>query len=288
MSDQPADLSTAQLGDVTVPELYRSGRAKQNRAKRNRLISYAIGLGVFIAIVAFGDWGKIQRLYFDPDVAWEQFPDIIKIAAKNTLIYTFGAFLGGVAIGLLMAIMKMSSLRPYRWFAVVYIEIFRGLPALLTIFLVGFGTPTALGVQFPEILGVPTAGIIALALVAGAYLAETIRAGIQGVPKGQVEAARSLGMSTSQTLRVVVVPQAFRLVIPPLTNEMVLLLKDTALLSALGTTAATVELTKFGRDAFNDNFNNTPFIVAGLMYLMLTIPLTYLVGRLEKRNQASR
>ncbi len=277
-----------QLGEGDLPELYRSGRAKAARARRNRLLSYGAGLLVVVVVAVSGDWSKIQEFYLDPSTFKEQFPEIITIATKNTVVYTIGAFIGGVTIGLLMAVMKMSSLRPYRWVAVVYIEIFRGLPALLTIILVGFGTPTALGVQFPTILGVPTAGIIALALVAGAYLAETIRAGIQGVPKGQVEAARSLGMSPSQTLRIVVIPQAFRLVIPPLTNEMVLLLKDTALLSALGTTAGTVELTKWGREAFNDNFNNTPFIAAGFMYLMLTIPLTYLVGVLEKRNMRSR
>lgn len=287
MTDIPV-ANEARLGEGDLPELYRSGRAKRSRAKRNRLLSYAAGIAVFVAVAALGDWGKIQEAYFDPESAKVLFPEIITIATKNTLIYTIGAFVGGVAIGLLMAVMKMSSLRPYRWFAVTYIEIFRGLPALLTIFIVGFGTPTALGVQFPTIFGVPTAGIISLALVAGAYLAETIRAGIQGVPKGQVEAARSLGMSPTLTMRVVVIPQAFRLVIPPLTNEMVLLLKDTALLAALGTTATTVELTKFGRDAFSINLNNTPFIVAGVMYLMLTIPLTYLVGRLEKRNMATR
>ena len=287
MTDIPVT-TDQRLGEGDLPELYRSGRAKQARSRRNRILSYVAGI-VVVAFVAYaGDWSKIQEFYFDPDSFKEQFPEIITIAMKNTVIYTIGSFVVGVSIGLLMAIMKMSSLRPYRWVANVYIEIFRGLPALLTIILVGFGTPTALGIQFPEVLGVPTAGIIALGLVAGAYLAETIRAGIQGVPRGQVEAARSLGMTPSQTLRVVVIPQAFRLVIPPLTNEMVLLLKDTALLSALGTTATTVELTKWGREAFNDNFNNTPFIVAGLMYLMLTIPLTYLVGRLEKRNMASR
>lgn len=287
MTDIPVT-NEARLGEGDLPELYRSGRAKQARAKRNRILSYVAGIAVFAAVAYVGDWAKIQRLYLSWDNAKDLFPDIITIAAKNTVIYTVGSFVGGVAIGLLMAVMKMSTLRPYRWFAVTYIEIFRGLPALLTITVVGFVTPTAVGVQFPEILGVPTAGMIALALVAGAYLAETIRAGIQGVPKGQVEAARSLGMTPNQTLRIVVIPQAFRLVIPPLTNEMVLLLKDTALLSALGTTTLTVELTKFGRDAFSTDFNGTPFIVAGLIYLMLTIPLTYLVGRLEKRNQLTR
>ena len=182
----------------------------------------------------------------------------------------------------------MSSLRPYRWFAIAYIEIFRGLPALMTIFLVGFVAPTALGIRFPQVLGVESAGIISLSLVAGAYLAETIRAGIEGVPKGQVEAARSLGMTSGQTLRIVVIPQAFRLIIPPLTNELVLLLKDTALLAALGTTTTSVELTKFGRDAFNKDFNGTPFVVAALMYLLITIPLTQVVAWLERRNKARR
>lgn len=287
MTDIPVT-NEARLGEGDLPELYRSGRAKKARARRNRILSYVAGILVVAFVAYAGDWGKIQEFYFDPGTFKDQFPGILTTATKNTVVYTIGAFIVGVSIGLLMAIMKMSSLRPYRWVANVYIEIFRGLPALLTIILVGFGTPTALGVQFPTIFGVPTAGIIALGLVAGAYLAETIRAGIQGVPKGQLEAARSLGMTNTQTMRIVVIPQAFRLVIPPLTNEMVLLLKDTALLSALGTTATTVELTKWGREAFNDNFNNTPFITAGLMYLMLTIPLTYLVGVLEKRNMRTR
>ena len=128
---------------------------------------------------------------------------------------------------------------------------------------------------------------MALSLVAGAYLAETIRAGIEAVPKGQVEAARSLGMTHLQTLRSVVVPQAFRVVIPPLTNELVLLLKDTALLSILGTTITSKELTKFGKDGAGD-FNGTPLVVAGMIYLAITIPLTQLVGVLERRNKVSR
>lgn len=287
MSDRPV-AEAAQLGDVPVPELYRSGRAKQRRARRNRAISYVVGAAVFLAVALAGDWAKIQQAYFDIDRVKSVFPDIVTIGAKNTLIYTISAFVGGTFVGVLMAILKMSPIRPYRWLATVYIEIFRGLPALLTIIFVGFVTPTALGVQFPEVLGVDTAGPIALALVAGAYLAETVRAGIEGVPRGQIEASRSLGLTQAQTLRVVVVPQAFRLVIPPLTNELVLLLKDTALLSALGTTTATVELTQFGRNEFNDDFNGTPLIVAGLLYLAITIPLTQLVGVLERRLKASR
>ena len=124
--------------------------------------------------------------------------------------------------------------------------------------------------------------------MAGAYLAETIRAGIQAVPKGQVEAARSLGLSHTATMRSVVIPQAFRVVIPPLTNELVLLLKDTSLLSVLGVTIADKELTKFGRDAANQGFNGTPLIIAGIMYLVITVPLTRLVAVLERRNARAR
>ena len=101
--------------------------------------------------------------------------------------------------------------------------------------------------------------------MAGAYLAETVRAGVEAVPKGQIEAARSLGMSRATTMRTVVVPQAFRIVIPPLTNELVLLLKDTSLLAVLGVTIADKELTKFGRDASGVAFNSTP-LEAGFMY----------------------
>lgn len=279
-----------QLGEeaMPLPELYRSGRAKRNRSLAFRLVAYAGGIAVVVLTAVFADWGTIGEKYFDLETAKEQFPDIVTIAAKNTLIYTSFSFVGGTVLGLTMALLRLSVIRPYRWFAATYIEIFRGLPALLTIILVGFLTPIALGFQFPQILGVPTGGIVALSLVAGAYLAETIRAGIQAVPKGQVEAARSLGMSHGHTLRTVVIPQAFRLIIPPLTNELVLLLKDTSLLAILGTTITSKEITQFSRDAVGGSFNGTPLLVGGAVYLVITIPLTRLVALLERRNQVTR
>jgi len=275
-----------QAGDL--PDLYRSGQAKRRRARRNRILSYLAGIVVAAWIAATGDWATIRAKYFDLGDMREAFPDVVTIGVKNTVIYTLGAFLGGVVIGVAMMLLKRSEIRPYRWFATTYIEIFRGLPALLTILIVVFLTPIALGWQFPVVLGVDSGGTIALALVAGAYLAETLRAGIEGVPRGQVEAARSLGMTQATTTRVIVMPQAFRLVIPPLTNELVLLLKDTSLLAFVGTTTTTVELTQFGRNAFNDDFNGSVMILAGIMYLIITIPLTQLVAHLERRNKARR
>jgi polar amino acid transport system permease protein len=124
--------------------------------------------------------------------------------------------------------------------------------------------------------------------VAAAYMAETIRAGIEGVPRGQMEAARSLGMSYTRAMVSIVIPQGFRIIIPPLTNELVLLIKDTSLLFVLGTTATTMELLKYGRDLLNQRFNPTPLIVVGLVYLAITVPLTQLVGVLERRNARAR
>ena len=271
-----------------LPDLYRSGRAKLARAKRRRLISYGVGIVLAVAFVATADWSTLHEKYFDLAEMRKAFPEIVTVGVKNTLIYTAGAFLGGVVIGVVMMLLKRSEIRPYRWLGITYIEIFRGLPALLTIIIVVFLTPIAFGWQFPQWLGIDVGGMFALALVAGAYLAETLRAGIEGVPKGQVEAARSLGMSHATTLRVIVMPQAFRLVIPPLTNELVLLLKDTSLLAFVGTTTTTVELTQFARNRFIEGFNGSAMILAGILYLVITIPMTQLVAYLERRQKAQR
>jgi polar amino acid transport system permease protein len=132
------------------------------------------------------------------------------------------------------------------------------------------------------------AGLVGLILVAGAYMAETIRAGIQGVPKGQAEAARSLGMSAGRTMLSITLPQAFRIIIPPLTNEFVLLIKDTSLLFIAGSTLQTKELTTFTRDALSTYANGTPLLMAAMLYLIITIPLTFLVARLERRTARAR
>ena len=206
-------------------------------------------------------------------------------AAKNTLLYTATSFVFGLVFGLLLALMRLSVVAPYRWIARTYIEFFRALPALVTILLIGFAVPIAFDVDIPGgTLGKATLG---LGMVAAAYMAETIRAGIEAVPKGQVEAARSLGMSGFWTLTSIVIPQAFRIIIPPLTNELVLLIKDTSLLFVLGTTPGSKELLKFGRDLQNTTFNGTPLIVVAVVYVAITLPLTFLVAQLEKRNKAA-
>src|SRR5659263_441257 len=232
------------------------------------------------------DWQRVGTQFFNLEVERKQLPQIVTIALRNTLLFTVTSFAGGLLIGTLMALMKLSSATPYRLFATGYIELFRGIPALLTIFAMAYMLPIALGVQVPG--GNIGAGLLGLILVASAYMAEVIRSGIQAVPKGQREAARSLGVSQSRTMISVVLPQAFRIVIPPVTNEFVLLLKDTSLLFIAGSTLQTKELTTFARDGLTTNANATPLIMAAMLYLVVTIPLTSLVARMEKRMARAR
>jgi polar amino acid transport system permease protein len=249
--------------------------------KRSRIIRWCVYLVTLAAIMALAlliDWPGIQRTFFDAEIAREQFPEVVTQAAKNTLIFTAFGFVIAFGVGLLLAVMRLSDIAVYRAAALIWIEIFRGLPALVTISLIGFGLPIALGQQFP---GTYTTGSIAVGVVGSAYIAETVRAGIEAVPKGQMEAARSLGMSYGRAMVTVIIPQALRVVIPPLTNEFVLLLKDTSLLSVLGVTASNKELLKFARDDAVATFNSTPYVVVGLVYLAITVPLTFLARRLE-------
>lgn len=256
--------------------------SSRQRARLVRLGIYAITLLVLGWLAIATDWARLQANFFDPGIFWELFPEILTRAARNTLIFTTFGFAGGLAIGLALALMRLSTVTPYRWAAAVYIEVFRGLPALITIVLIGFVLPIALQVRVPGTYG---PGSLALAIVTGAYLAETIRAGIEAVPKGQMEAARSLGMSHSRAMASIIIPQALRIILPPLTNELVLLLKDTSLLFVLGTTDQTIELAKFGRDAVAETFNGTPLVAVALVYLAITLPLTRAVVWLERRQR---
>lgn len=262
-----------------------------NLTPRQRSKIYVTAMYVLAAVIAVGfaflaDWESIGRNFFNTDVMRDMFPDVIFVAARNTIIYTFLSFLLGFIFALMLALMRLSTIVPFRAFAIGYIELFRGLPALITLIFVGFGVPIAFDFRIPG--GTLGTGSLGLAIVAGAYMAETIRSGIEAVPKGQTEAARSLGMSKMRTMFTITLPQAFRIIIPPLTNELVLLIKDTSLFFVLGSTPATKELTKFSRDFLASSRNATPLTVAAIIYLLITLPLTFLVRRLEKSAAQSR
>ena len=259
-----------------------------SRRQRLRLLrgaTYTATVAALALIILVVDWGELGGALFKWDIVTDQFPDILTTALRNTVIFTIFGFIGGLSLGLLLAIMRLSKVKPYRWFAATYIEVLRGIPLLVTLLILGFGIPIATGWQWPNPY---IQGAVPLALVAAAYIAETVRAGIEAVPRGQMEAARSLGMSYTRAMATIIIPQAFRIIVPPLTNEFVLLIKDTSLISVLGVTASTLDLARFGRNGVNDTANATPLVVAGLVYLALTVPLTQLAAWMERRSKAGR
>jgi polar amino acid transport system permease protein len=259
---------------------------RRQRARAIRVAQYLILLIAAGAFAALADWGRIGDAFFDVDVIRELFPEVITVALKNTVLYTLCAFAFGLLLGLVIALMRLSPVTAYRALATVYIEFFRGVPALLVLIGFGYGIPIALNTELPGgILGTIT---VALGLVAAAYMAETFRAGIQAVPRGQMEAARSLGMSHARAMVSIVIPQAFRIILPPLTNELILLTKDSSLVYLLGVTLPTRELAKFGRDSLNEYVSMTPILIAGLAYLLITVPLGYVVRRLEAQQAKAR
>jgi polar amino acid transport system permease protein len=259
----------------------------RKRAKVSRGIQYVVLLVLVLVFAFAADWKKLGEVFLDPDVMRSMWPEIITIALKNTLIYTICAFTFGLVLGLLLALMRLSPVGPYRWIATAIIEFFRGVPALVVFIGFYFGLPLAFpGREVPGgVIGTVT---VALGFVGAAYMAETIRAGIQAVPKGQLEAARSLGMSQTRGMISIVIPQAFRIVLPPLTNELILLTKDSSLVYILGVSLTEYELTKFGRDVLNQTQNLTPLVGIALCYLLITLPLSLVVRRMEARAGRAR
>ncbi|MES1946778.1 amino acid ABC transporter permease [Salinisphaera sp. C84B14] len=256
------------------------------RARRIRAVQYALLVAMVVAAALLADWAQIGRTFFDPGLIRDTVMHGLWLALWNTLVYTAGGFVLGLVAGTLLAMMRLSDVGPYRWLATVYIEFFRGLPALVV-----FMAFSLLPLAFPGLaMPLPPYGTVwaALGIVGSAYMAETIRAGIQAVPRGQIEAARSLGMSASQAMWRITLPQAFRIMIPPLTNELIMLIKDSSLVFIVGLSAANFDLTKFGRAAANSNVNITPLVVAGLGYLIITLPLSIIVRRMEAAASRGR
>jgi polar amino acid transport system permease protein len=271
MADQPKTAEPA-----------RAGLSPRKKQQISRGIQYAVLVVAVVALALWADWGSLAQNFAKPDVAKEALPELFTVALRNTIIYAVGGFALSFVAGLLLALMRLSPVGPYRWIAILYIEIFRGLPALLIFIMITF-LPLALpGFQVPG--GTYGQGILGLGLVGAAYQAEVFRAGLQAVPKGQVEAARSLGMSATRAQFTVVIPQAIRMVIPPTMNQFVALLKDSSLVLFLGVSSEYVELAKFGNDLASQFANGTPIMVTGVTYLIVTIPLGILVTRLERRK----
>jgi len=257
----------------------RSRMSPRRRAELSRRAQYAVLLVLVVLAAVTVDWARLGESFFNIDTVRALAPRLPG-AALNTVVYTAASFALGLALGLVLALMKLSPVRVWRVLATGYIEFFRGIPALLVVLAFGYAVPAAFQVRFDSVV---LQIALALGMVSGAYIAETLRAGMEAVPKGQIEAARSLGMSSTRTLVHVTIPQAFRIVLPPLTNEAVLLVKDTSLVFALGLAISDFELTKLGRDALSRAGGGlTPIVLIGLVYLLITIPLSSVTRWLER------
>lgn len=260
-------------------------RRMPTKGARNGAVSGAVLGAQALAFSLLYVWFRTG----DPDIFVNNFLNFEKLeglgggfvqGAKNTVILALSGEALGIGIGLLLGLFVLSNRRSVRAPARVYINFFRGTPLVWQILffsvflLVGFGlfrrNPFAIA-------------IIVLGANAGAYTAEVFRAGIQSIERGQMEAARSLGMSYFQAMRYAILPQAFRRVIPPLTNEFVILIKDTSLVFVLGLAAAQRELLQIGRDAYAESFNASPYLGTAIGYLVVTLPMIRFVTWLEKK-----
>ena len=203
------------------------------------------------------------------------FLPILLRGAVVTVEVTFYSLILSTVLGLLLALMKLSQLRPVSWFAASFINIIRGLPIIVQLFYIYFVLPE-LGIQ----LSAFQAGVIGLGIAYSVYQAENFRAGIEAVDPGQIEAAQSIGMRKTMIMRRVVLPQAFRIALPPYGNTLVMMLKDSSLVS----TITVLEMTRAGQMIASSTFQNmTVYTMVALMYLLLSLPLVLLTRRLEAR-----
>jgi polar amino acid transport system permease protein len=270
-----------------------SSRELDRRALRRKLnrkqsliaaVSSILVLGTLaIILITSPGWEVVKATFFDIEYGKEVFPTVVKGLWINLQL----TFIGGIAIGIiamglaLLRTTKSPALTPFRFLATAYVDIFRGAPLILIIMLVGFGVP-ALRLQGIS-SNVIVLGTIAVVLTYSAYVAEVIRSGILSIHPSQRAAARSLGLTSGQTMRFVVLPQALRRVVPPLLNDFVSLLKDTGLVSILGVTDAV----RAAQINASRTFNYTPYVVAAILFLLITIPMTRYTDRaIRQRTQA--
>jgi polar amino acid transport system substrate-binding protein len=229
---------------------------------------------------------QLRDSFLDWNLYKQAIPDLLKTGLPNTLILTVSASVIGLVLGMALAVAGISRSRWLRWPARVYTDIFRGLPEVVIILLIGLGVGPIVGGltgNNPYPLG-----IAALGLMAAAYVGEIFRSGIQSVEPGQLEASRALGFSYPSSMRLVVVPQGVRRVLPALMNQFISLLKASSLVYFLGLVANQRELFQVGRDLNAQTGNLSPLVAAGLFYLLLTVPLTHLVNFIDNRLRRGR
>lgn len=236
-------------------------------------------------IVRSPNWPVVREAFFNGQEFRDTFPEIAQKFLRNVRFFLIAEALI-LPLALLIAIIRSLPgpvFFPLRAMAIIYTDLFRGIPTVLVVYLLAFGVP---GLGLPGVPRDPAFwAVVALVLSYSAYVSEVYRAGIETVHPSQVAAARSLGLSRSQSLRFVVVPQAVRRVVPPLLNDFVALQKDTALIAFVVSVPEAFKMAQIEQAA---HFNFTPLLAAALMFLAITIPLTRLVDWLLARQRTRR
>ncbi len=220
----------------------------------------------------------LVETFFNWDVFVDALPALLR-GFLNTLLLGFAAMVVGLIVGLVLALVRLYAAAVLRFLATTYIDVLRAAPVLVVLILIYYALPFV-GIRLDAL----TSAITALSMVMAAYSAEVFRSGIQSIPSGQFEAAAALGLPFRKILRLVILPQAIRIVIPPTTSNCVSLIKDTSLASAV----AYPELLKEATDSEALHANPTPLIGAAVIYILFLLPLVRLVGWLEKRFSAEK
>lgn len=252
-------------------------RRKERRGFAIAAVSTVVVLGGLAAwVLTSPGWPEVRETFFNWTVFKDSFPEVLEGFWLDVKLFVI-VEIAVLAAGLVIALVRTSqapALFPVRLLGVVFVDLFRGIPTILLVYLVGFGVPAL------QLTGLPTdpivLGGIALGLSYSAYVAEVYRAGINSVHRGQRDAALAIGLSESQAMRFVILPQAVRRLAPPLLNDFVALQKDVALVSILGP----AEAFRIAQIIQGENFNFTPLIAAALLYLAVTVPLARVVERM--------
>ena len=217
----------------------------------------------------------------------ETYPSMLIGALGKTLLLTLTSLFFAMIIGMIFALMNVGRSRVFNCIGTVYVDAVRGVPLIVLAYFIYFGMPAgikAMGVQDFR-LSALQAGTIALAMNCGAYMAEIIRAGIQSVDKGQMEASRSLGLSYAKSMRLVVLPQAIRTMIPSIINQFIITLKDTSILSVIGFP----ELTNMGKNISGNTFKSLEtWAIVGIMYMIVIVTLSKVAKRIERSLSRDR
>ena len=274
------------------PSAVERGRRVFRRRQTSRSVVIAVvstivfaGLA-WLAIINTAGWGRVQHSFFDPAVLAQAWPRVIAGLWLNIRVLFFAA-LGVLVLSIILAILR--TLRgpiffPVRALVAGYTDLFRGLPLIIVLYLVGFGIP-GLRLDIPR-FPAEFWGTIALILTYSAYVSEVFRAGIESVHPSQRLAARSLGLSHGQTMRLVILPRAIRKVTPALMNDFVAMQKDVGLISVLGA----IDAVRAAQIETASSFNFTPYVLAGLLFVLLALPMIRLTdwytARMQAREQA--